>query len=62
MYLQKFQRMIRVQRLNFCDGGMMTVEVAGNARTTSKGWETTQQEGKTLFRKYGKAETLKITK
>ena len=48
--------------IKFCDGGMMTVEVAGNARTTSKGWETTQQEGKTLFRKYGKAETLKITK
>ena len=41
--------------IKFCDGGMMTVEVAGNARTT-------QQEGKTLFRKYGKAETLKITK
>ena len=48
--------------IKFYDGGMMTVEVAGNARTTSKGWETTQQEGKTLFRKYGKAETLKITK
>lgn len=48
--------------IKFCDGGMMTVEVAGNARTMSKGWETTQQEGKTLFRKYGKAETLKITK
>lgn len=32
--------------IKFCDGGMMTVEVAGNARTMSKGWETTHKRVK----------------
>ncbi len=48
--------------VKFLDGGMMTAEIDGNVKTTSKGWETTRQDGKTIFRKYGKAETLKINK
>ena len=48
--------------VKFLDGGMMTAEVKGNAKTTSKGWETTQQDGVTVFRKYGKAETLNIVR
>lgn len=48
--------------VKFLDGGMMTVEVNGMVKTTSSGWETTHQDGVTLFRKYGKAETLKIVK
>lgn len=48
--------------VKFLDGGMMIAEVKGMAKTTSKGWETTQQDGVTVFRKYGKAETLKIVR
>lgn len=48
--------------VKFLDGGMMTVVVEGTAKTNSDGWEVTQQNGNTLFRKYGKAGTLKITK
>ena len=48
--------------VKFLDGGMMTAEVKGMAKTTSKGWETTQQDGVTVFHKYGKAETLKIVR
>lgn len=48
--------------IKFKDGGMMTAAVKGNVRTSSDGWETTQQDGVTFFRKYGKAETLKIEK
>lgn len=47
-------------QVKFLDGGMMTVTVNGNAKTNSDGWEVTQQNGKTIFRKYGKKETLKI--
>ena len=48
--------------VKFLDGGMMTAIVNGTAKTTSDGWEVTQQDGKTLFRKYGKADTLKIVR
>lgn len=48
--------------VTFLEGGMMTAEVEGMVKTTSKGWEVTHQDGKTLFRKYGKAEKLKIVK
>lgn len=47
--------------IKFRDGGMMTAEVKGSAKTESDGWQTTQQDGVTIFRKYGKAETLQIT-
>lgn len=46
--------------IKFLEGGMMTAEVDGAAKTESDGWETTQQDGSTVFRKYGKADTLKI--
>ncbi len=48
--------------LKFFDGGMMTAVVQGQARTNSDGWEVTQQNGNTVFRKYGKPDTLKIIK
>lgn len=48
--------------IKFLEGGMMTAEVSGAAKTSSKGWEAVQQDGRTVFRKYGKAETLKIIK
>lgn len=48
--------------LKFLDGGMMMVVVKGTAKTNSDGWEITQQGGSTVFRKYGKADTLKIIK
>lgn len=44
------------------DGSMMCVEVSGTFKTTSEGWEGTGQDGKTIFKKYGKAEKLKIIK
>lgn len=46
--------------IRFLDGGLMSVTVKGNVRTTSKGWETTIQDGTTVFKKYGDAQTLKI--
>ena len=48
--------------IGFKAGGMMTATVEGNAKTTSQGWETITQDGKTTFRKYGKAEALRITR
>lgn len=46
--------------IDFKAGGMMTATVKGSAKTASEGWEVTQQNGMTTFRKYGKAEKLKI--
>lgn len=46
--------------VKFLDGGMMSVTVKGSVRTTSEGWQTTIQDGKTVFTKYGDAQTLKI--
>lgn len=46
--------------IKFLDGGMMQVWVSGAAETADKGWVTTVQHGKTVFTKYGEAETLKI--
>ena len=48
--------------IGFKDGGLMTVTVEGNAKTTSAGWETVTQDGKTTFRKYGKADVLRISR
>lgn len=48
--------------VKFLDGGTMSVTVEGMAKTTSKGWEVTQQNGVTAFKKTGTAETLKIKK
>ncbi len=46
--------------VKFLDGGMMCVSVKGAAKTSSKGWTTTRQNDVTVFRKYGKADTIKI--
>lgn len=48
--------------IEFLDGGMMEVSVAGRAETESDGWDTISQDGVTTFRKYGKADTLEIKK
>ena len=48
--------------IGFKSGGMMTVTVKGNAKTTSQGWETITQDGKTTFRKYGAADVLRISR
>ncbi len=49
-------------KVKFADDGVMTVTVDGMATTASRGWDITQQDGTTTFRKYGKAQTLKIVK
>ena len=48
--------------VKFLEGGMMAVQVQGLVKTTSDGWDVTQQNNVTTFRKYGNAETLKIVK
>lgn len=49
-------------RLKFKDDGFMQVFTEGFASTSSDGWETVSDSGKTIFRKYGKASELVITK
>jgi hypothetical protein len=39
---------------------MQTV-VSGSASTDSAGWETQTRDGKTVFTKFGGADTLRIT-
>ena len=46
--------------VRFADGGMMNAAVVGDARTSSAGWQTSHENGLTVFRKYGKADILKI--
>lgn len=48
--------------IGFKDGGLMTATVEGTAQTTSAGWQTITQDGKTTFRKYGKADVLRISR
>lgn len=38
----------------------MSVKVAGEAKTTSKGWRTIKSKDRTTFIKFGDAEKLKI--
>ena len=47
--------------IEFLDGGMMQLVVSGKADTDSPGWTVTENGGKTMFTKYGEAETLNIT-
>ena len=49
-------------KIRFLDGGLMTVSVKGQTKTTSKGWDTSYQDGITVFRKYGNAETIEIVR
>lgn len=47
--------------LTFRDGGMMQVVVSGGAETDSPGWQTEETaDGKTIFTKFGGADTLAI--
>lgn len=46
--------------IEFKSGGMMYVKVAGEAKTTSKGWRTVKSKDGTTFIKFGDAEKLKI--
>lgn len=48
-------------RIEFLSGGMMELAVQGNATTTSAGWTVTQQNGETIFTKYGSNEALELT-
>ena len=48
--------------LKFKENGFMQVFADGYAKTLSDGWETVSQNGKTIFRKYGKASELVIEK
>ena len=48
--------------LKFKENGFMQVFADGYAKTPSDGWETVSQNGKTIFRKYGKASELVIEK
>jgi hypothetical protein len=47
--------------LRFLDGGMMQVVVSGAAETSDDGWIITSRDGKTIFTKYGGADTLRIS-
>ena len=47
--------------VRFKDGGEMIVRVSGVAKTSSKGWTTQKDGDDTVFIKFGKADTLKIT-
>ena len=40
---------------------MMSVRVSGDAKTKSKGWKVTKDGKDTVFVKFGKADTLKIS-
>lgn len=46
--------------LRFLEGGMMQVVVAGSADTSSEDWTRTEQDGQTMFTKYGSADNLRL--
>jgi hypothetical protein len=46
--------------IEFLDHGMLQLAVAGEAFTEADGWNVTRQDGKTIFTKFGKAETVEI--
>ena len=48
--------------IKFRDDGMMSVRVSGDATTKSDGWTVTKDGKDTVFTKFGKAQTLKISK
>ena len=45
----------------FAEGGLMEVTVSGSASTASAGWKTEAREGRTLFTKFGSADTLRVS-
>lgn len=46
--------------VRFLNDGMLQVVAAGKAQTSSVGWTVTEQNGNTVFTKYGSADTLRI--
>ncbi len=52
---------VRINFSDVVDDGMMQVVVSGGATTADTGWEITDQNGKTVFTKYGSMETLTIS-
>ena len=50
--------------VKFQDGGMMQVEITGDAVTKDKDWIVTKSENRdaTIFTKFGAADTLNIRK
>ena len=47
--------------VEFLDDGMMQLAVAGDAEINAPGWDITRADGRTVFTKFGTAETLEIT-
>lgn len=48
--------------IDFKEDGLMCVRVEGNATTSTDGWTVSSNDGDTVFRKFGKAEKLKIVR
>ena len=48
--------------IDFKEDGLMCVRVEGNATTSSDDWNVTSKGGDTIFRKFGKAEKLKVVR
>lgn len=46
--------------IRFLSGGMMQAVVAGEVTTPSKGWTVTEENGNTVFTKFGDGETLQL--
>lgn len=46
--------------VRFLDGGMLQAVVSGPASAKDDGWIITERDGKTIFTKYGGADTLRI--
>ena len=46
--------------VRFLTDGMLQVVAYGKAQTSSVGWAVTEQNGNTVFTKYGSADTLQI--
>ncbi|MBR4157529.1 MAG: VCBS repeat-containing protein [Oscillospiraceae bacterium] len=46
--------------LVFADGGLMQAVVSGSASTASEGWAAQETGGRTIFTKFGGADTLRI--
>ena len=46
--------------LEFLDDGMMQVYVMGTAHTETEGWTVTQEDGRTVFTRYGARSVLDV--
>ena len=46
--------------IQFLSGGMMQAVVSGSAVTSSAGWLVTEQNGRTVFTKFGTGESLQL--